>query len=64
MPNNQPEIVIFQKLEHTLPSELRYFKALELKDPRTTPLDNGEPEEKPRPHEHTTTRHRRNSGAS
>ena len=50
IPNKQPEIVIFQELYHTQPSEHRYFNALELKALRPAPPDNDEPEERLRAH--------------
>jgi hypothetical protein len=44
---------IFQKLKHTPSLELRYFNALELKDPKPAPLDNGDQEEMRRLHGYT-----------
>jgi hypothetical protein len=35
---------------HTFPTDPRYLTAVELKDPRSAPLDDDEPEEKARPH--------------
>jgi len=38
-----------QKFWHTCPLEPGYLNAVELKDPRPAPPDNGPTEEKPRP---------------
>jgi hypothetical protein len=53
--------VIFSKFEHTTPPEPRYLNAVELKDPRPAPPDNGAIEEKRRPPGHNISGHDKNS---
>ena len=56
--NNQLDIVIFTMRWAYCPSNPGWLTAsIELKDPKPTPPGNGEPEERPRRHEHTIAGH-------
>ncbi|MGA9753532.1 MAG: hypothetical protein WBV23_00160 [Desulfobaccales bacterium] len=54
LPTNQPDMVIFAENWHTCPTELGYLNAVDLKNSRKAPPDNGVIEEKPKLHAHTT----------